>query len=361
MEGSRCMCCRRNTQSYLAAASFTAFARVNREKMPRSRAQTAHTCTRGRPAMPTRFRMAHKLWLAVVSTVVLLVMVVGFSGYRLDGAQARADAMASDMASRVQAAMRWAGLVEVNAARTQILSVISDPQAEAKFKDVMLATSAQIGAVQKSLEAVAVADADKAQMAQLGQPGQTAFDLGDQARQLKSAGQQEPARAVLQKSYNPAVAIYLQGLQDFVRQQQRNAQQSQQQMDDAHALIMQITAVTAGLLILLIIVGAHYLIGSMQRPLAQANALVERMAVGDLSLQEPVTRGDEFGDLLRSLYTMSNALGRMVHQVRLSTDSIALASAEIATGNQDLSARTQQTSNTLHQTTAAEGEIYSTN
>ncbi|MCW5235866.1 methyl-accepting chemotaxis protein [Verminephrobacter eiseniae] len=310
--------------------------------------------------MPTRFRMAHKLWLAVVSIVVLLLIVLGFSGYRLDRAQARADAMASDMASRVQAAMRWAGLVEVNVARTQILSIISDPDAEAQFKDVMVATSAQIGEVQKSLEAMALTDADKAQMAKLAQLRQTAVDLRDQALQLKSVDQQAQARAVLQKSYNPAVAIYLQGLQDFVQQQRRNAQQSQQEMDDARALIMQITTVTAGLLILLIIVGAHYLIGSMQRPLAQANALVERIAGGDLSMQEPVTRGDEFGDLLRSLYTMSNALGRMVHQVRLSTDSIALASAEIATGNQDLSARTEQTSSNLQQTAAAMEQFTST-
>src|SRR6218665_2118731 len=100
MEGSRCMCCRRNTQSYLAAASFTAFARVNREKMPRSRSQTAHTRTRGRTAMATRFRMAQKLWLAVVSTVVLLLIVLGFSGYRLDPAQAYADPIASAIATR---------------------------------------------------------------------------------------------------------------------------------------------------------------------------------------------------------------------------------------------------------------------
>src|SRR6218665_2188899 len=116
----------------------------------------------------------------VVGRVFWWVMVVGFWGYGRDGARAGADAMASDMASRVQAAMRWAGLVEVNVARTQILSVISDPQAEAQFKDVMLATSAQIGAVQKSLEAMALTDADKAQMAQLAQLRQTAVDLRDQ-------------------------------------------------------------------------------------------------------------------------------------------------------------------------------------
>ena len=113
-------------------------------------------------------------------------------------------------------------------------------------------------------------------------------------------------------------------------------------------------------MLLAIIVGAYYLIGNIQRPLAQASGLAERIAGGDLSMQETVTRGDEFGDLLRSLYAMSHALGRMVHQVRQSTDSIAIASAEIATGNQDLSARTEQTSSNLQETAAAMEEFTST-
>ena len=109
-----------------------------------------------------------------------------------------------------------------------------------------------------------------------------------------------------------------------------------------------------------IIAGAYYLIGSIQRPLAQANDLAAKIAAGDLSEQDAVTRGDEFGDLLRSQYAMSESLGRMVHQVRQSTDSIAIASAEIATGNHDLSARTEQTSSNLQQTAAAMEEFTST-
>ena len=109
-----------------------------------------------------------------------------------------------------------------------------------------------------------------------------------------------------------------------------------------------------------IIAGAYYLIGSIQRPLAQANDLAAKIAAGDLSEQGAVTRGDEFGDLLRSQYAMSESLGRMVHQVRQSTDSIAIASAEIATGNHDLSARTEQTSSNLQQTAAAMEEFTST-
>ena len=107
-------------------------------------------------------------------------------------------------------------------------------------------------------------------------------------------------------------------------------------------------------------VGAAALIRSIQQPLAQANALAARIASGDLSAQEQVARGDEFGELLRALYAMSASLGRMVQQVRQSTDSIATASSQIASGNHDLSARTEQTASNLQQTAAAMEEFSST-
>ena len=77
--------------------------------------------------MPKHLRMAHKLWLAVILIVVMLVAVVGFAAYRSAKVQAHADAVSKDMESRVQAALRWSGLTETNAARTQALIVSSDP------------------------------------------------------------------------------------------------------------------------------------------------------------------------------------------------------------------------------------------
>ena len=310
--------------------------------------------------MPNSLRMAHKLWLAVVTIVVLLVAVVAFSGYRSAQVQARSDMVARDMQARVNAAITWAGLTETNAARTQALIVSNDAAVETEFKDVIAATSAKISEVQKSLESMDLSDADKAQMAKIAAARKTMIDLRGEARKLKSEGQQDQAVALVTQRYNPAVAAYLGTLRDFVQQQQQQAESRQQAMAAERMLTVKIAAVAVGLLLLAIIVGAHFLIGSIQRPLEQANGLAERIASGDLSQSVAVTRGDEFGDLLRSLYAMSDALGRMVHQVRQSTDSIAIASAEIATGNHDLSARTEQTSSNLQETAAAMEEFTST-
>ena len=310
--------------------------------------------------MPKHLRMAHKLWLAVILIVVMLVAVVGFAAYRSAQVQAQADAVTKEMEQRVQAALRWSGLTETNAARTQALIVSSDPAVETEFKDVITATSAQISQVQKSLESMALSEADKQQMAKIAAARKTMIDLRGDARKLKSDGQQDQAVTLISQKYNPSVTAYTTTLRDFVQQQQQGAEAVQKQMAAQRMLTVKIAAAAVGLLLLAIIVGAYYLIGSIQRPLEQANGLAERIAGGDLSMQESVTRGDEFGDLLRSLYTMSNALGRMVHQVRQSTDSIAIASAEIATGNHDLSARTEQTSSNLQETAAAMEQFTST-
>ncbi|MFN4118366.1 methyl-accepting chemotaxis protein [Acidovorax sp.] len=310
--------------------------------------------------MLNQLRMAHKLWAAVILIVVMLVAVVGFAAYRSAKVQAHADAVTKEMESRVQAALRWSGLTETNAARTQALIVSNDPAVEAEFKDVIAATSAQITEVQKSLESMALSDADKAQMAKIAAARKTMIDLRGEARKLKSDGQQDQAVTLINQKYNPSVTAYITTLREFVQQQQKNAEDTQKAMAAERMLTVKIAAVAVGLLLLAIIVGAYYLIGSIQRPLEQAHGLAERIAGGDLSAQESVTRGDEFGDLLRSLYTMSSALGRMVHQVRQSTDSIAIASAEIATGNHDLSARTEQTSSNLQETAAAMEQFTST-
>ncbi|MDP3226885.1 MAG: methyl-accepting chemotaxis protein [Acidovorax sp.] len=310
--------------------------------------------------MPKHLRMAHKLWMAVIFIVVMLVAVVGFAAYRSAQVQAQADAVTKEMEQRVQAALRWSGLTETNAARTQALIVSSDPAVEAEFKDVITATSAQISQVQKSLESMALSEADKQQMAKIAAARKTMIDLRGEARKLKTDGQQDQAVTLITQKYNPSVTAYTTTLRDFVQQQQQGAEAVQKQMAAERMFTVKIAAVAVGLLLLAIIVGAYYLIGSIQRPLAQANGLAERIAGGDLSMEESVTRGDEFGDLLRSLYTMSNALGRMVHQVRQSTDSIAIASAEIATGNHDLSARTEQTSSNLQETAAAMEQFTST-
>ena len=305
-------------------------------------------------------KMSHKLWLAVLVIVVALLAVVGFAGYRTAHNQAQAQEQARSMAARVEAAMLWAGLTETNAARTQALVVSADPAVGAEFKEVIAATSARISELQKSLEAMAQSEADKAQMAKIASARKRMIELRVQAMKLKDAGEAEQASQLVQQSYKPSVVAYLQTLRDFVELQKQQSEASQAHMATARQATVQMASVAVVVLLVCIVVGAYVLIADIQRALAQARTLADSIAAGDLSQQQNVVRGDEFGELLRALYAMSASLARIVQQVRHSTDSIAVASSEIASGNHDLSIRTEQTSSNLQQTATAMEQFTST-
>ena len=305
-------------------------------------------------------KMSHKLWLAVLVIVVALLAVVGFAGYRTADHQAQAQAQVRSMAARVEAAMLWAGLTETNAARTQALVVSADPAVGAEFKEVIAATSARISELQKSLEAMAQSEAEKAQMAKIASARKRMIELRVQAMKLKDAGEAEQASQLVQQSYKPSVVAYLQTLRDFVELQKQQSEASQAHMATASQATVQMASVAVVVLLVCIVVGAYVLIADIQRALAQARTLADSIAAGDLSQQQNVVRGDEFGELLRALYAMSASLARIVQQVRHSTDSIAVASSEIASGNHDLSIRTEQTSSNLQQTATAMEQFTST-
>ncbi len=91
-----------------------------------------------------------------------------------------------------------------------------------------------------------------------------------------------------------------------------------------------------------------------------AARVADAVAAGDLTTQVPDAGRDEVGTLLRSLTTMNSSLGQVVSSVRSNAESVAIASAQIAQGNQDLSGRTEQQASALQQTAASMEELSGT-
>jgi methyl-accepting chemotaxis protein len=99
---------------------------------------------------------------------------------------------------------------------------------------------------------------------------------------------------------------------------------------------------------------------SITGPLHRAVAVANTVAAGDLSSQIEVHSQDETGQLLEALRHMNDGLVRIVGEVREGTSSIGSASSQIAAGNLDLSARTEQQASALQQTAASMEELTST-
>ena len=89
---------------------------------------------------------------------------------------------------------------------------------------------------------------------------------------------------------------------------------------------------------------------SVSRPLQDLTQAITLVAQGDLTEAFHTTRRDEIGALVQEVEGMRQRYTQMLQQVRNAVNSITTASAEIASGNQDLSARTEATASSLAQT-----------
>jgi methyl-accepting chemotaxis protein len=99
---------------------------------------------------------------------------------------------------------------------------------------------------------------------------------------------------------------------------------------------------------------------SICRPLDAARQLAQAIATGDLRTQLRVAGRDETAALQQALLEMQRSLQDIVGQVRTSAETISVASAEVASGNTDLSQRTEQAAGSLQQTASSMEQITAT-
>ena len=98
----------------------------------------------------------------------------------------------------------------------------------------------------------------------------------------------------------------------------------------------------------------------VSRPLQDLTQAITLVAQGDLTEAFHTTRRDEIGALVQEVEGMRQRYTQMLQQVRNAVNSITTASAEIASGNQDLSARTEATASSLAQTAQSMEHLTST-
>lgn len=121
------------------------------------------------------------------------------------------------------------------------------------------------------------------------------------------------------------------------------------------------SSVYAALLALILAAFSWYVAGGIIRPLNQAVAIARTVAAGDLtSVLDEHQPDDEPGHLLLALREMNQNLVRIVGDVRHSAEHISTAAGEIASGNMDLSARTESQASSLEESAKSMGELTDT-
>ncbi|MYM88076.1 HAMP domain-containing protein [Rugamonas sp. FT82W] len=128
----------------------------------------------------------------------------------------------------------------------------------------------------------------------------------------------------------------------------------------AHARTMMVMGVTLVVTLVVGCVTVLWLIKSITVPLNEAVGMAETVAAGDLSSELRISSTDEIGALLGALKRMQGNLSHIVGQVRVGTEAIHGAAADIAAGNLDLSGRTEEQASSLEETAAAMVQLTTT-
>jgi methyl-accepting chemotaxis protein-1 (serine sensor receptor) len=95
-------------------------------------------------------------------------------------------------------------------------------------------------------------------------------------------------------------------------------------------------------------------------PLSDAVKVSGCIATGDLSQDIQVWTTNETGKLFKALKEMNDSLAHTVAEVRAGSETIDVASKEIASGNADLSARTEAQASSLEETASSMEELTQT-
>jgi methyl-accepting chemotaxis protein len=180
---------------------------------------------------------------------------------------------------------------------------------------------------------------------------------------LVQAGRDDEARDYL----NTHVKPMLQACRDTLAAQIGNEvtlmRAARQQAVEAYAAT-RLKMLALGAAAMLISIGiAAAIIGRLRRELGgepdQAARTAASIADGDLTRAIALRDGDR-SSMLYEMEHMRDNLSQLVAQVRADTEMIASASSQIASGNLDLSARTEQQASSLQETAAAMEELTTT-
>ncbi len=305
-----------------------------------------------------------KLTLAFSGLSLAVIVIALLALKTLGDANLRFENYVHGIGARAETAHRVRESVDLRAVAARNLVLVTKADDTATEKATVLSAHADVGKHLAELKQLAAQDgvSDKARelIAEIdrieNQYGPVALSIVDMALKKDTAS----AIAKMNDECRPLLAQLIKtsnAFNDFT------ATSATRLIDAATAdYIVQRNILLAGCLVIVIIaVLAGVLITqSITRPINAAVQVAESVADGDLTSSIQVNSQDEIGRLLTAMSNMQNGLVKVVSSVRDGSQNVALASSEIAQGNHDLSARTEQQASALEQTAASMEELSST-
>jgi methyl-accepting chemotaxis protein len=302
-------------------------------------------------------KIGARLGLGFALVLAMLAAVIGLGLTSMASIDARMNQIVDNNNVKIFAAGAMGDSFRDVLVTVASIALAPDPAAAKDRLDRLAAIRAHYGAEKQRLLATQPSANERLLLARLDAAIEQSKPKINQAVQLSLAGQRDQANATMLKESIPSALAAIAVIDELVALEK---QQARVAADEAgaryHHAHLQLLAIGA----LAMLVGAAVawaITRSITVPLRDAVLLAETVTAGDLSSAVAVDRRDETGSLMAALKHMNDSLRTIVGKVRAGTDAIGTASREIASGNLDLSARTEQQASALEETAASMEEL----
>ncbi|MRX06673.1 HAMP domain-containing protein [Pseudoduganella sp. FT25W] len=308
----------------------------------------------------TNFRIKTRLAIGFSTLVALMLVMIITSIGRFGAISASTtDIVERDWPSASAAATIDAAARE-DARRLLALFIVHDVAERARQYQRIDKDKVVIDAALARLAQLAGTAQEQALMTQIQAARKRYSEVFLDAALLVEAGAADNAAAAMNREVFPALDHLLDLTARMVQFQQadieRGAAAAAGHITASRRLMLAIGAVALVVSALL----ALTITASITAPMRAAVQVAQSVAAGDLTTDIRANAKDETGALLHALHHMNASLVHTVSQVRHSTDTIGVASRNIAAGNLDLSGRTEAQASSLEQTASSMEQLTAT-
>ena len=301
-----------------------------------------------------------RLALGFAVVLSLLVALSTIAVWRMHSASEMTDDLINEKVRNERLIDEWHQVVEVNAARTTAAWLAVDPVEQKVVEDQMKSSSARATEVQNILVKEVQDPVGKALVADVLSARSAYTGARAQVFKNKAAGELEVAKQIYSKEMVGKRQAYLDALSKLSVAQRKFLDDTAVQVSANYRSGRQLILALGALGILIGAAFAWLISRSITGPINEAVRVAETVSAGDLTSEIDVTSNDETGKLMAALKAMNDSLVGIVGQVRSGTETISMASSEIASGNMDLSSRTEEQASSLEETASSMEELTST-
>jgi len=299
------------------------------------------------------------LVLGVILTLLLISCLYGI--LKLRAVTEDTTKMLDTSLATERYASDWYRLIANSVERATAIAKSADPSLAAYFAPLAAAGSQESTKLQKQIETMMSSEEEKTLFAQIGADRKTYLAARDEIYRLKKEGDTAELSKVYVDRFEPSKKAFQASVARMLDLQRQEFDAYGDRIRSASIQATQLLTVLCIGSMLLAALLAWRLTLSITRPLAEAREVAEQIAAMDLTSHDQGRYAqDETGVLLRALAAMRAALQSSLQEVRNVADSMSTATREIASGNTDLSARTEQAAANLEETASSMEELTAT-